>query len=86
MYSEGLAMFAAPSLLGLRGASVLQDRGTLSQAYGARLAAGLVGAAGWDRARAMTGAKLFLNRTREDAAGVPAVDSVSVPVEPLQNQ
>lgn len=86
MYREGLAMFAPPSLPGLRGTSVLQDRGSLSQAYRARLTACLVGAAGWDRARATTGAKLFLNRTREDAAGVPAVDSVSVPVEPLQNQ
>lgn len=40
------------------------------------LPACLVGAAGLDKARAMTGAKLFLNRTR-DAAGVPAVDSAS---------
>lgn len=62
------------------------DRRTLSQAYGARPTACLVGGAGWDWARATTGAKLFLKRTREDAAGVPAVDSVRVPVEPLENQ
>lgn len=49
-------------------------------------AACLVGAVGWYKARATTGARLFLNRTREDAAGVPAVDNVSVPVEPPQNQ
>lgn len=72
-------MFAAPSFPGLRDTSVLQDGRTLSQAR-------VAGPAGWDRARATTGAKLFLNRTREDAAGVPAVDSVSVPVEPLQNR
>lgn len=78
-------MFAALSFPGLRDTSVLQDGRTLSQACGAGPAACLVGAAGWDRARASTEAKLFLNRTREDAAGVPAVDSVSVPVEPLQN-
>lgn len=45
-----------------------------------------MGAVGWYKARATTGARLFLNRTREDAAGVPAVDNVSVPVEPPQNQ
>lgn len=45
-----------------------------------------MGASGWDGAKATTGARLFLKRTREDAAGVPAVDGVSVPVEALQNQ
>lgn len=41
--------------------------------------------AGWDRAAMITtGAKLFLNRTGEGAAGLPVVDSVTVPVERLQ--
>lgn len=79
-------MFAALLFPGLGDTSVLKDGRTPSQAHGAAPAACLVGAAGWDGSRAMTGAKLFLNRTREDAAGVPAVDSVSVPVEALQNQ
>lgn len=57
-----------------------------ARATGAGPPACLVGSADWDGARDVTGAKLFLKRTREDAAGAPAVDSVSVPVEPLQNQ
>lgn len=77
---------AAPSFPVLRDTSVLQNWRTLSQAGGAGPAGCLVGAAGWDKARATTGAKLFLNRTREHPAGVAVVDSVSVPVEPLQNQ
>lgn len=72
-----------PPFPGLGDTSVLQNGSSLSQAAGAWSAACLVGTGDWDRARAMTGAKLFLNRTRKDAAGVPAVDSVSVPVEPF---
>lgn len=49
---------------------------TDSQADGARPAACLVGVAGWARARAETGAKFFLNRSRA-AADVPAVDGAS---------
>lgn len=62
---------------------------TESQADGARpaacLPACLVGVAGWARARTKTGAKLFLNRSR-DAADVPAVDSASgAPPKPLSS-
>lgn len=63
------------------------ERGGLteSQADGARPAACPVGAAGWARARAKTGAKLFLNRSR-DAADVPAVGGASVaPPQPLSS-
>ena len=86
MYSEGSRCFASPSFPGLRDPSVLQLARPLSQASGAGPAARLVVAAGLDRAKDMTGAKLFLNWTSEDAAGGPAVDNVIVPVEPLQSQ
>lgn len=71
--------FAAIIYVGLRDTSVLSR--TLSEAGGA----GALLPAGTG-ARGTTGAKLFLKRTREDAAGVPAVDSVGVPVGTLQNQ
>lgn len=88
-------MFAAPAFPGLRDTSVLQDahalparpleRGRPAAHPNKRLPGCLVGSADWAEARDTTGAKLFLSRTREDAAGAPAVDSVSVPGEPLQN-